>query len=80
MNKVWNGEGFPDESLYSYSKKKNKDVRNYRGIPLMDSDYKSYTAILREDNSNSLEKMKEENPLKHLNVLEKKKAGTGHKM
>lgn len=53
IKRVWTGEGFPDdwrESVISPLHKKGEmtDVRNYRGISLLNTSYKVYAAVLNE--------------------------------
>lgn len=49
--RVWNGEGWPEEwkegiIIPIVKKKRGEDVREYRGVTLMPSLYKIYTATL----------------------------------
>ena len=53
MNEVWRGEGFPRKWREGvicpiYKKRERKDVRNYRGITLLNTLYKMYAMVLDE--------------------------------
>lgn len=63
INKVWKGEGLPDgwkERIISpIFKKGNRDnIRNYRGITLLNTAYKIYAMILEEKLKAELEQKK----------------------
>ena len=52
INGVWRGEGFPTEwrtgnIIPIYKKGDKEEVKNYRGITLMDTGYKIYAEIIR---------------------------------
>lgn len=67
LNEIWNGNGFPEEwktgDIVPIFKKGEKDeVKNYRGITLMDTGYKIYAEIVKMKLEKQLEgeKMLEE--------------------
>ncbi|XP_036142959.1 golgin subfamily A member 6-like protein 22 [Monomorium pharaonis] len=77
LNEIWKGNGYPEEwktgDIVPIFKKGEKDeVKNYRGITLMDTGYKIYTEIIRRKLEKKLEgeKMLEESS----KVLEKREA------